>query len=93
MAENVPTGEVPRTTPRAPAEEHGHRSLGHNASPYHPIGTSENRTGPKGQPFFGNDFTKPWASLSQDVKCLFCRMAEVYAGFLSHADHHVGRLR
>ena len=27
-----------------------------------------------------------------DEKQLFCRMAEVYAGFLSHADHHLGRL-
>ena len=27
-----------------------------------------------------------------DEKRLFCRMAEVYAGFLSHADHEIGRL-
>ena len=38
------------------------------------------------------DFTKPWASLSEDEKHLFARMAEVYAGFLAHADHHIGRL-
>ena len=30
--------------------------------------------------------------LSDDEKRLFARMAEVYAGFLSHADHQVGRL-
>ena len=39
-----------------------------------------------------SDYTKPWDSLSDDEKKLFCRMAEVYAGFLAHTDHHVGRL-
>jgi len=38
------------------------------------------------------DYTKPWGTLSADEKRLYCRMAEVYAGFLSHADHHIGRL-
>ena len=38
------------------------------------------------------DTTKPWDSLSDDEKRLFSRMAEVYAGFLAHADHHIGRL-
>ena len=31
-------------------------------------------------------------SLSEDEKKLFCRMAEVYAGFVSHTDHEIGRL-
>jgi arylsulfatase A-like enzyme len=57
-----------------------------------PIGTAQTRTGPEGKPFPQMDFTKPWDSLSEDEKRLFCRMAEVYAGFLSHADHHIGRL-
>ena len=35
---------------------------------------------------------RPWDSLSEDEKRLFCRMAEVYAGFLAHADHQIGRL-
>ena len=38
------------------------------------------------------DATRPWDSLNPDEKKLFTRMAEVYAGFLSHADHHIGRL-
>jgi arylsulfatase A-like enzyme len=38
------------------------------------------------------DTVRPWESLSEGEKALFCRMAEVYAGFLSHADHHIGRL-
>ena len=38
------------------------------------------------------DLVRPWATLSDDEKRLFSRMAEVYAGFLSHADHEIGRL-
>jgi arylsulfatase A-like enzyme len=57
-----------------------------------PIGTSETRHGPDGQPFPALEFTKPWDLLSDEEKRLFSRMAEVYAGFLSHADHQVGRL-
>ena len=38
------------------------------------------------------DRVRPWESLSDDEKRLFARMAEVYAGFLSHADHELGRL-
>ncbi|MGH2595049.1 MAG: arylsulfatase [Actinomycetota bacterium] len=57
-----------------------------------PIGTSQTRTGPDGKPFPVLDETLPWDSLGADEKRLFARMAEVYAGFLSHADHHIGRL-
>ena len=60
--------------------------------PVNPIGTSESRTGPDGQPFPPLDVTRPWDSLNDDEKRLFARMAEVYAGFLAHADHHIGRL-
>jgi arylsulfatase len=57
-----------------------------------PIGTPETHSSPAGLPMPDLDTTRPWASLADDEKRLFCRMAEVYAGFLSHADHHVGRL-
>jgi arylsulfatase len=60
--------------------------------PVNPIGTPATRTGPDGKPFPALDETRPWASLSDDEQRLFARMAEVYAGFLSHADHHIGRL-
>ncbi len=60
--------------------------------PMNPIGTSETRTGPAGQPFPPLDVTRSWDSLSADEKRLFARMAEVYAGFLAHADHQIGRL-
>jgi arylsulfatase A-like enzyme len=60
--------------------------------PLNPIGTPQTRTGPDGQPFPIVDYTRPWDSLSPDEQRLFARMAEVYAGFLSHTDHHIGRL-
>lgn len=39
-----------------------------------------------------DDLVRPWDSLSEDEKRLFCRMAEVYAGFASHMDHQLGRV-
>jgi arylsulfatase len=33
-----------------------------------------------------------WESLSADEKKVYTRMMEVFAGFLTHTDHHVGRL-
>ncbi|MCQ4083147.1 arylsulfatase [Streptomyces sp. RB6PN25] len=33
-----------------------------------------------------------WDSLPPDARRLAARMMEVYAGFLSHTDHHIGRL-
>jgi arylsulfatase A-like enzyme len=61
-------------------------------SPINPIGTPETRTGPQGQPFPPLDVVRPWDSLSDDEKRLFSRMAEVFAGFLAHVDHQIGRL-
>ena len=60
--------------------------------PLNPIGTPETRTGPNGLPFPELDTVRPWDSLNDDEQELFSRMAEVYAGFLAHADHHIGRL-
>jgi arylsulfatase A-like enzyme len=60
--------------------------------PLNPIGTPQTRTGPEGKPFPLMDVTRPWDSLSAEERRLFARMAEVYAGFLAHADHHIGRL-
>jgi arylsulfatase A-like enzyme len=33
-----------------------------------------------------------WDSLAGDEKRLYARMMEVFAGFLEHTDHHIGRL-
>ena len=59
--------------------------------PINPIG-DQTRTGPDGKPFPMLDVTRPWDSLNDEEKKLFSRMAEVYAGFLAHADFHIGRL-
>jgi arylsulfatase A-like enzyme len=59
--------------------------------PINPMGTPESHTDPA-KPFPELDTTRPWESLSEDEKRLFRRMAEVYAGFLAHVDHHIGRL-
>ncbi|GAG24710.1 unnamed protein product, partial [marine sediment metagenome] len=33
-----------------------------------------------------------WDALPEDERRLYARMMEVYAGFLEHTDHHIGRL-
>jgi arylsulfatase len=58
-------------------------------SPINPYGDEKSDDG-NGWPEL--DTVRRWDSLSQDEKRLFCRMAEVYAGFLTHADHQIGRL-
>ncbi len=35
---------------------------------------------------------KPWKECSAQEKKLYARMMEVFAGFLEHTDHHIGRL-
>jgi arylsulfatase A-like enzyme len=50
------------------------------------------RTSKDGKPWPELDTVRPWDSLTDDEKRLFSRMAEVYAGFLSHADHEIGRV-
>lgn len=60
--------------------------------PVNPIGTPDTRSGPGGEPFPPLDFTRPWADLGADEQRLFARMAEVYAGFLSHCDDQIGRI-
>ena len=60
--------------------------------PINPIGTPETRTGPDGQPFPSSTTRAPGTRSNDEEKRLFARMAEVYAGFLAHADHHIGRL-
>jgi arylsulfatase A-like enzyme len=58
-------------------------------SPMNPLG---NLKSVDGKPFPMVDMVRPWDSLSGDEKKLFARMAEVYAGFSSYADHEIGRL-
>ena len=57
-----------------------------------PINPYLAETSADGQPWPEIDTVRPWESLSAEEKRLFARMAEVYAGFVSHADHELGRL-
>lgn len=47
---------------------------------------------PEGKPWPEQDTVRPWDSLSADEKKLFCRMAEVFAGYQSYTDAQLGRL-
>ncbi|MDQ7823682.1 MAG: arylsulfatase [Candidatus Eremiobacteraeota bacterium] len=48
---------------------------------------------PKGTELSAHDPDVPvWSALSADEKRLYARMMEVYAGFVSHCDHHFGRV-
>lgn len=38
------------------------------------------------------DWVKAWDSLSASEKRMYARQMDVFAGFLSHTDHHIGRL-
>ena len=38
------------------------------------------------------DFVRPWSSLNEDEKKLFCRMAEVFAAFSEYTDVQIGRV-
>jgi arylsulfatase A-like enzyme len=62
---------------------------GAELSPLNPYAEEQS---PEGAPWPPLDVVRPWDSLGDDEKRLFCRMAEVYAGFLSHTDHEIGRL-
>lgn len=49
-------------------------------------------TGPDGQPWPVLDTVRPWATLNDDEKKLFARMAEVFAGYVEYTDDQVGRV-
>src|SRR5262249_29760583 len=59
-------------------------------SPINPYIEEKDHAGEKDWPEL--DTVRPWNTLSDQEKALFSRMAEVYAGFLSHADNEIGRL-
>ncbi|MCX2929372.1 arylsulfatase [Mycobacterium sp. CVI_P3] len=49
-------------------------------------------TSAAGLPWPEHDTVTPWDSLSDDEKRVSCRMAEVFAGFLSYTDAQIGRI-
>jgi arylsulfatase A-like enzyme len=57
-----------------------------------PINPYADEKGTNGKGWPEADLVRPWDSLDDDEKKLFSRMAEVYAGFVSHADHQLGRM-
>ena len=57
-----------------------------------PINPYADEKSAEGIPWNPVDVVRPWDALSDDEKKLFCRMAEVYAGFVSQTDHEIGRL-
>ncbi len=57
-----------------------------------PLNPYEGETSPEGTRWPPLDVVRPWASLSDDERRLFARMAEVFAAFMSHTDHEIGRL-
>ncbi len=57
-----------------------------------PMNPYSDVTGPNGEPWPAQDTVRPWDTLDGDEKKLFCRMAEVFAGFLSYTDAQIGRV-
>ena len=39
-----------------------------------------------------NPGIQAWTDLNDDQRKVYCRLQEVFAGFVDHADHHLGRL-
>jgi hypothetical protein len=39
-----------------------------------------------------HEMVQAWDALSADEQRLYARMMEIFAGFLAHTDHHIGRL-
>ena len=84
--------EKARETMLAKQKLQGIVSLDTELPDVNPLGTAATRTGPGGKPFPALDQTTRWDDMSDGEKALSSRMAEVYAGFLSHGDHQIGRL-
>ncbi len=58
-------------------------------SPMNPLADATNVDG---KPWAPLDVVRPWDSLDDDEKRLFVRMAEVWAGAVSHTDYEIGRI-
>jgi arylsulfatase len=57
-----------------------------------PMNPYADATGPDGSPWPAAELVRPWDSLSDNEKRISCRMAEVFAGFLSYTDAQIGRV-
>jgi arylsulfatase len=56
-----------------------------------PMNSMADATSSDGTPWPDPDHVLPWEELDDDQKRLFCRMAEVFAGFISYTDAELGR--
>ena len=65
--------------------------LGTGLSTINPHG-EPGATGPDGQAWPLLDTVRPWATLTDDERRLFTRMAEVFAGYISYHDDRLGRV-
>ncbi|AQA06036.1 arylsulfatase [Mycobacterium sp. MS1601] len=57
-----------------------------------PMNPNSARTSSQGLPWPAGDEVLSWDLLSDDEKTVQCRMAEVFAGFLSYTDAQIGRV-
>jgi arylsulfatase A-like enzyme len=57
-----------------------------------PMNPYADATGVDGSPWPAAELVRPWDSLSDDEKRVSCRLAEVFAGFLSYTDAQIGRV-
>ncbi len=57
-----------------------------------PVNPYADATSAEGLPWPTTDTVRPWDSLNDEEKRLFCRMAEVFAGFQSYTDAQIGRI-
>jgi arylsulfatase A-like enzyme len=57
-----------------------------------PINPYADRKSADEKPWPPLDTVRPWDSLSEDEKKLFCRMAEVWAGYITYNDAQIGRI-
>lgn len=64
---------------------------GTELTPMHPPGEPA-RFGADGERWPVLYTVQPWDALTDDERRLFARMAEVFAGYISYWDHHMGRV-
>jgi len=57
-----------------------------------PMNPYADAVSPDGLPWPQDENVGPWDSLSEDDRRVSCRMAEVFAGFLSYTDAQIGRV-
>lgn len=57
-----------------------------------PMNPYADAVSPDGLPWPEAENVRPWDSLSDDDQRVSCRMAEVFAGFLSYTDAQIGRI-